>query len=126
MLARLLRSIFVFQFITGMLLSGWLALGMQAQWGKAAFALVPLGGLSWIVLWQAVIIGYSMLKSRPTGAWLAWLRAAWGEFMAALLIFGLRQPWVKSSPTVMQPLNNATGNTRPVLLVHGCVMREHG
>ena len=85
MLARLLRSIFVFQFITGMLLSGWLALGMQAQWGKAAFALVPLGGLSWIVLWQAVIIGYSMLKSRPTGAWLAWLRAAWGEFMAALL-----------------------------------------
>lgn len=121
MLARLLRFTYLVQFLTGALIGTWGAVELGPNWNAASLALIVLVGFGWILFWQAVVIGMTMWQSRATGALGPWLRAAWGEFKAALLIFGLRMPWTTSKPGVLTPTTqSASGkNTLPVLLVHG-------
>jgi pimeloyl-ACP methyl ester carboxylesterase len=61
-----------------------------------------------------------MLLSRKPGPLAPWLKTAWGELMAALLIFGLRMPWTRGNPGFMPP-TTPTRALLPVLLVHGFV-----
>jgi triacylglycerol esterase/lipase EstA (alpha/beta hydrolase family) len=123
MLARLLRWTYLIQLLVGGLLGSWAARQLAPHWAAAALALVMLGGVLWVVFWQAVIIASAMLMSRPSGPLTPWLKAAWGELMAALLIFGLRQPWTSAKPGVLPPTGPARSgqNALPVLLVHGFV-----
>jgi predicted alpha/beta hydrolase family esterase len=121
MLARLLLATYLVQLLTGALLSAWLL--ADSHQGGTLLLLALAGGLAWIVMWQAVIIGIAMLQSRPAGPLAPWVKAAWGEFKAALLIFGLRQPWVRTKPVVLPPLTHAKADPSalPVLLVHGFI-----
>lgn len=121
MLARLLRFTYLVQFLTGALIGTWGAAELMPTWGAESLALIVVVGFGWIVFWQAVIIGMSMLQSRAAGPLRPWLGATWGEFKAALLIFGLRMPWTWSNPGILMPTGQpAAGKTAlPVLLVHG-------
>lgn len=121
MLARLLRFTYLVQVLTGALIGTWGAVELAPKWGAASLGLIVLGGVGWVVFWHGVVIGMSMLKSRPTGPLQPWLKAAWGEFKAALLIFGLRMPWTTTHPGVLLPTGHAQlgQNALPVLLVHG-------
>ena len=123
MLARLLRLTYLVQLVVGGLIGSWAAVELAPRWGWSALTLVPLLALAWVIFWQALIIGSSMLLSRRAGPLLPWLRAAWGELMAALLIFGLRQPWAHLNPGVLHATHaTKPGDTPvPVLLVHGFV-----
>ena len=126
MLARLLRYTLLIQIITGALIGTWGAVYLAPKWGAAALALIVLGGIGWVMFWQGVIIGLSMWLSRPPGPLRPWLKALWGEYWAALLIFYLRMPWTTSNPGVLLPTGHREqGQTTlpaqpmPVLLVHG-------
>ena len=89
MLARLLRWTYLVQLLVGGLIGSWAAMQMTPRWGAIALILIPLIALGWVIFWQAIIIGSSMLLSRQPGPVVPWLTAAWGELRAALLIFGL-------------------------------------
>jgi triacylglycerol esterase/lipase EstA (alpha/beta hydrolase family) len=120
MLARLLRWIYLVQLLVGGLIGSWAAVQLVPQWGAVALGLIGIGALAWVLLWQAIIIASSMLLSRSAGPLAPWLKAAWGELMAALLTFGLRLPWTRGNPGVLIPtIPNRT--LPPVLLVHGFV-----
>ena len=121
MLARLLRFTYLIQFLTGALIGTWSAAKLMPTSGAESLALIVTVGFGWIVFWQAVIIGMSMLQSRAAGPLGPWLKAAWGEFNAALLIFALRMPWTRSNPGILMPIGQPTAgqNALPVLLVHG-------
>ncbi len=121
MLARLLRYTLLVQSLIGAMLGTWAAIELIPRWGLATLALIVLWGVGWVVFWQLVIIGVSMLQSRTGGPLAPWGKAFWGELKAALLIFGLRQPWATTQPGILQPTGPAKpGQTPlPVLLVHG-------
>jgi pimeloyl-ACP methyl ester carboxylesterase len=121
MLARLLIATYLVQMLTGALLTAWWL--ADSHQGGALVLLAMAGGVAWIVFWQAVIIGFAMFKSRPEGPLSPWIKAGWGEFRAALLIFVLRQPWVRTKPVVLPPLmpSQADPAALPVLLVHGFI-----
>jgi triacylglycerol esterase/lipase EstA (alpha/beta hydrolase family) len=123
MLARLLRLTYLVQLIVGGLLGSWAAVQLAPQWGAVALGLIVVGALGWVIFWQAVIISSAMLMSRPDGPLAPWFKAAWGELMAALLTFGLRQPWAGTNPGVLPPTGPARSDLSvlPVLLVHGFV-----
>lgn len=120
MLARLLRWIYLVQLLVGGLIGSWAAVQVAPQWGAAALALIPVTALAWVIFWQAVVIGSSMLLSRQPGPMAPWLKAVWGELMAALLIFGLRLPWTRGKPGVLPP-TTPSRSLPPVLFVHGFV-----
>lgn len=122
MLARLLRRIYFIQLLTGALL-GTYAAGQLSQSGAAALALVLLCALLLPLLLQFVVIGMSMVQSRPERAGSLWWRAFWGEFIAALRIFWLQMPWATAKPEVWYPdTPQQTLPWRvPVLLVHGYI-----
>lgn len=123
MLARLLRYIYLAQVLTGALIGTWGAVQLAPTWGAMALGLIVVGGIGWVVLWQGVIISVSMLKSRAAGPLWPWTKAFWGEFKAALLIFGLRLPWTMAPPDVLLPTSQPQSNpgALPVLLVHGFI-----
>jgi triacylglycerol esterase/lipase EstA (alpha/beta hydrolase family) len=120
MLARLLRWIYLIQLLVGGLIGSWVATQWVPPWRATALLLIPVSALTWVILWQAIIIGSAMLLSRQPGPLVPWLKAAWGELMAALLIFGLRMPWIRGNPGVLPPAST-TRALPPVLLVHGFV-----
>lgn len=121
MLARLLRFNYLVQVLTGALIGTWGAVALAPKWGAASLVLIVLGGVGWVMFWHGVIIGMSMLQSRPVGPLQPWLKAVWGEFKATLLIFGLRMPWTTNNPGLLSPANPTLPSTNalPVLLVHG-------
>ena len=123
MLARLLRWTYLVQLLVGGLIGSWAAVQMAPRWGAIALILILLIALGWVIFLQAVIIASSMLLSRSPGPLAPWLKAAWGELMAALLVYGLRLPWTRSNPGVLPPTSTAKPgqNALPVLLVHGFV-----
>ena len=120
MLARLLRWTFLIQLVVGGLVGSWAAVQLAPRWGAAALVLIPVSALAWVIFWQAIVIGSSMLLSRQAGQLAPWLKAVWGELMAALLVYGLRMPWTRGNPGILLP---TTPNRvlPPVLLVHGFV-----
>jgi pimeloyl-ACP methyl ester carboxylesterase len=123
MLARLLRYTFLVQTLIGAMLGTWGAMELAPRWGVMSLGLVIAGALGWVLFWQLVVIAVSMLHSRPSGPLTPWLKAFWGEYTAALLIFGLRLPWATRNPDILAPTGQAKpGQTAlPVLLVHGYV-----
>jgi hypothetical protein len=112
MLARLLRFTFLAQTLIGAMIGTWGAMELAPRWGEASLALVLIGALGWVLLMQWLVIAVSMLHSRPSGPALPWLKAFWGEYKAALLIFGLRLPWTSHAPGMLAPTGQARPGTR--------------
>jgi len=120
MLARLLRWTYLVQLLVGGWIGLWCARQLPAPNEATTLTGMLLGGVLWVVFWQAVVIGNSMRQSRPPRPLAPWLKAAWGELMAALLIFCLRLPWTGGTPTLLPPTRTDQARL-PVLLVHGFI-----
>lgn len=125
MLARLLRTIYLFQLLAGGLLGLYAAdrLGLS---GAAAVAVVLLCSVLLPLLLQLSVISVSAVQSRPSLAGRHWWRAFGGEFLAALRIFWFQLPWANPKnevwcPDVPQPMQ---AWRVPVLLVHGYICNE--
>ena len=121
MLARLLRTVYLFQVLLGGVAGAYLAVQLNTQTAQPfALFLVPLGALMLPVALQFIVIFVTMLRSRGVGEFGPWWRALWGEFGAALLIFVLRQPWPNRNRGVLMPMRVGVQQPGvPVLLVHG-------
>lgn len=122
MLARLLRTIYLFQLLAGGLL-GLYATDRLGLSGAAAVAAVLLCSVLLPLLLQLSVISVSAVQSRPSLAGRLWWRAFGGEFLAALRIFWFQLPWAKTEtevwcPDMPQP---AQPWRVPVLLVHGYI-----
>ena len=66
----------------------------------------------------ALIVGATALHSRARDERArTWWRALWGEYLASVKVFILRQPWTTGTPGILQA--TATPARVPVLLVHG-------
>jgi pimeloyl-ACP methyl ester carboxylesterase len=60
---------------------------------------------------------YSAVQSRATEPAKLWWRSVWGEILAGIAVFVLRQPWTFQKPGVLPPTG---GEAKvPVVLVHG-------
>lgn len=115
MLARLLRTALLAQWVMGALLSaGLVALHVLSL--QAALLLALL----FPVLTTALAIGYTMVLSRPGESVASWWRALAGEIWASIVVFILRQPWTRGQPPLL-PATGGDPNADPVVLVHGYV-----
>jgi triacylglycerol esterase/lipase EstA (alpha/beta hydrolase family) len=125
MLARLLRTIYLFQLLSGGLL-GFYAADRLGLSGAPALAVVLLCTVLLPLLLQLSVISVSMLQSRPKLAGPLWWRAFGGEFLAALRIFWFQLPWPKAKIEVWCPDSPQPTQTwrLPVLLVHGYICNE--
>jgi triacylglycerol esterase/lipase EstA (alpha/beta hydrolase family) len=98
--------------LLGAALGYWL--GHASPWPWAVMVLcaaaVPVGVMKLVTL-------YSALKSRAAEPVHLWWRSLWGETVAGVVIFVLRQPWTFKKPGVLPPTGGAT--KIPVVLVHG-------
>lgn len=123
MLAQLLRRLYLFEMLAGGLLVTWLMVQHNAS--ALTWLLVPLCALAVPPLVQGVVIGVSMLRSRPPSSGAHWWRALVGEYRAALIMYLVRQPWPGRNPGVLLPAADAGCATAapplPVLLVHGYI-----
>lgn len=122
MLALLLRALYLFQLLCGALLGSWLAMGSAQQSGGALSLLwVPLATLGLPLLLQFLVILTSLIQSRTGGPMALWWRLLWAEYISAVLVFLLRQPWPRRPNGVQMPLATPSGQAGavPVLLVHG-------
>lgn len=125
MLARLLRTIYLFQLLTGGLL-GFYAADRFNLSGMPDLVVVLLCTVLLPLMLQLSVISFSMLQSRPKSAGPLWWRAFGGEFLAALRIFWFQLPWPTAKIDVWCP--DASQPTQPwrvpVLLVHGYICNE--
>ena len=126
MLAQLLRGLYLFQMLLGGLLGAWLAAPLTHQDGSAlAWLLIPLGALGLPLVLQFLTMIALVLRARDGGPLSDWWRAFWGEYIAAIAIFMLRQPWPRRASEVLLPLPGAPNPIgaapMPVLLVHGFI-----
>lgn len=101
---------------------GLTAWGWQSETVSAAWGLLPLGLLVG-VLWFQFVCAYSVNAAQGLAPW-SWLglgRALRGECLAAVAVFGWRQPWAwRDNPPVLVPVAAQGGAAaRGVLLVHG-------
>jgi triacylglycerol esterase/lipase EstA (alpha/beta hydrolase family) len=116
MFARLLRRLYLLQVLTGSLLGVFVAAqraqGSVMAWVLALAVLLP-------ILIHSVVIGASMVMSRPPQASLLWWRAFGGELLASLQIYGFQLPWCFHPPQVL--LADTIPGQTPVLLVHGYI-----
>ncbi|OIN93124.1 MAG: hypothetical protein AUJ20_05285 [Comamonadaceae bacterium CG1_02_60_18] len=122
MLARLLRTLYLFQLTLGTVLGGYLAQRAMQQGDSAwAWLWLPAVALGVPLLLQVAVLAVSMLRARNQGSpWPLWWRAFAGELRAALQVFLLRQPFPVRSNGVQMPLaSGQTPGQLPVLLVHG-------
>jgi predicted alpha/beta hydrolase family esterase len=114
MLAQLLRWSMLAEVLFGATLGYWMGDAGPWQWAVVVLcaAAVPVGVMKLVTL-------YSALQSRAAEPAHLWWRALWGETLAGIVIFVLRQPWTFQKPGMLP----ATGGTAkvPVVLVHGFV-----
>jgi len=124
MLALLLRTFYLFLMLCGALLGSGLAV-QSAQHGGGALSLLwlPLATLGLPLLLQFLIILSSMIQSRHGAGLRVWWRVLWAEYLSAVLIFMLRQPWPRRPNGVQMSLPHSgiatAPGTIPVVLVHG-------
>ena len=122
MLAFLLRALYLFQLLCGALLGSWLAKWSAQQSGGALSLLwVPLATLGLPLLLQFLVILSSLIQSRMGGPKALWWRVLWAEYISAVRVFMLRQPWPRRPNGVQMPLATppAQATAVPVVLVHG-------
>ncbi|MBI2751645.1 MAG: alpha/beta fold hydrolase [Burkholderiales bacterium] len=112
MLARLLRLGILLQVLTGAAVGLWLlpATHVPLWWALAGAALFPL-------VTTVLVNLYSALRSRADEPAAQWWSALFGEIIAGVHIFLLRQPWTVAPPAVL-PATGANARV-PVVLVHG-------
>lgn len=110
------------QLLQRMILAQW-ALGAGLGYLLVAYANQP-GWVPWVtaalmpLLTMALVDVVSALQSMAPGEPMRmWWRSLWGEYLAGVRIFLLRQPWATGTPAVLP----ATGTSTqvPVVLVHG-------
>ncbi|MBK1682046.1 esterase/lipase family protein [Rhodoferax fermentans] len=124
MLALLLRALYLFQLLCGAVLGSWLAIEATQQSGGAlSLILLPLTMLCLPLLLQFLVILTSLIQSRTGGPAALWWRVLWAEYISAVLVFMLRQPWPRRPNGVQMPLATPPGELGagavPVVLVHG-------
>lgn len=112
MLARLLRFGILLQVLAGAAAGLWLLPDTHVPLWRAL-----AGALLFTLATMVVANLYTGLRSRADEPAAQWLQALWGEFLAGLHIYLLRQPWTVAPPAVLP----ATGTAArvPVVLVHG-------
>lgn len=112
MLAQYLRRI----------LFGLLLLDLVLAYLLLRHAHWPLGSTALVVLLLPplnvlAVVALTAILSRAKGSAGPWWRSLWGEYLATLRIFVLRQPWPASPP--LSPPATGGDSRIPVLLVHG-------
>lgn len=112
MLARLLRFTILIQVLTGAAVGLWLLPAMHVPLSRAL-----VGGTLFPLATMLLVDIYTALRSRADEPSSQWWQALFGEFLAGLHIFLLRQPWTVAAPVTLA----ATGAPPriPVVLVHG-------
>jgi hypothetical protein len=125
MLARLLRRIYLFQLVTGVLI-GAIAVAQvkQPEQGALVWLWVLPCAMVLPLLMQWLVICISMYRSCEKINAL-WWGALWGEYRAALTVYVMRMPWATKCPGILPPLPSeilSVGRQPvPVLLVHGFI-----
>ncbi|MEY4737591.1 MAG: hypothetical protein RL302_1910 [Pseudomonadota bacterium] len=112
MLAQLLRRTLLVEALLGAALGYWLSQAGHWSWWVSALAAIamPVIGMTMVTL-------YSAVQSRAAEPATLWWRSLWGETVAGIVIFVLRQPWTRKKPEVLPP---TAGTAKvPVVLVHG-------
>lgn len=114
MLAQLLRGMLLMQVLTGALLGQVLLYAANVPlWLAVVLPLaVPLLGMMIADLWTCWV-------SRANEPWGPWWRSLFGENLAGIRIFLLRQPWTRQPPELLP--STGTQARIPVVLVHGFV-----
>ncbi len=113
MLARLLRFLLLILGVMGIGLGYFLV-----QWTDAPLWNVVVLPVGLPLVAAAVLTLATALKSRAGNEDRAlWWRSVWGEFLAGIRIFLLRQPWTVRTPVILPA--TATPTRIPVVLVHG-------
>lgn len=112
MLAQLLRWSMLTEVLLGAGLGYWL--GHASPW---PWAVITLAAAALPIAFMKLGTLYSAVQSRAAEPAHLWWRALWGETLAGIVIFMLRQPWTFKKPGVLP----STGGTAkvPVVLVHG-------
>jgi len=123
MLARLLRTLYLFQMALGALLGSMVAGRIVPQGDDLWLAIGALAGaLGLPLLLQVTTIAIAVLRARSDRSWRPWWTAFKGELAAALTVFMLRQPWPRRGRGVQPTLSHTSGTPPlPVLLVHGFI-----
>ena len=113
MLARLLRTILLIELLAGAALAYWLH---QAQTWPLWAAVVLALAIPVLTMLLVDIISTVITRDRAEPASM-WWRSLFGEFVAGIKIFLLRQPWTWHPP-VLLPATAGMAKV-PVVLVHG-------
>lgn len=116
MLAQLLRRLILVQFILGGALGYWLARTYALPgWSTLLCALL----MPMIVLTLLTVASCTISRTRAEPASM-WWRSLYGEWLAGIRIFLVRQPWTWNKPDLL-PLDpgSAIQPQVPVVLVHG-------
>jgi triacylglycerol lipase len=114
MLARLLRTVLLIQALVSVALGYWLH-----RWGQVPLVESVVACVLVVPLLSTLLLTLETARrSRAPGSSLAlWWAAVWGEFLAGVHIFLLRQPWTRGTPVALPA--TATPQRLPVVLVHG-------
>ncbi len=112
MLARLLRFTILIQVLTGAAVGLWLLPATHVPLWRAL-----AGGMLFPLATMLLVDVYTALKSRSDEPVAQWWQALFGEFVAGLHIFLLRQPWSMAAPVALPATE--TPARIPVVLVHG-------
>jgi triacylglycerol lipase len=113
MLAKLLRRLIVAQIAMGLAIGYFVAQSMEwSLWTMCLWG----GALPFVTMLIVDLIS-ALVSRNPSEPTAHWWHALWGEFLAGIQVFILRQPWTTQAPTLLAA---TSANTKvPVVLVHG-------
>jgi triacylglycerol esterase/lipase EstA (alpha/beta hydrolase family) len=116
MLARILRFTIALQLLAGAALGFWITIHVAPRWTLLGMLVAALA----LPLASAVLADiYSCTVSRAEEPASLWWRSLFGESLAGIRVFLLRQPWAFSAPRIQPALGGQS--SIPVVLVHGYV-----